>query len=288
MEGNQKIIGWTDWVDNDRIDKTGEFFVHRNYINDNGSYNYIPYASPDRTFTETNQNSNIEPKYIDQTVPLAKGILAFFVCSHYNRPCLKTYLKSGKNFKTDELYKEYFSYRIREEYKKNNRLPNPDTEDNIRKRFIPLHLKDEQVKLTESMKYFEECKDETDVETNRRLRDYVDGYFNWLTGTIKTESDTKLSDVCKGEKEYMALKAWLVDQELVDPDTLKWKDRKTGHKKDIATYIKTLHIKNYTDHLDDNVIQSIAKNTFGVEVKPSTIHHAKPNPDLKIPAFIDV
>ena len=123
---------WDDWLDDERISKTGVFSVHRNYIGGNGQYLYSRYQrSKDRSMNPShNQGDKVEPIYIGDTSPIATGITAYFVCDYLNLRCLKYYLENQQVYKTEIFYLRYLNYCIQPELNKNNMLPNPDTSEN--------------------------------------------------------------------------------------------------------------------------------------------------------------
>jgi hypothetical protein len=94
-----------------------------------------------------------------------------------------------------------------------------------------------------------------------------------------------LEKACKGSKEYESIKAWFIQNDLCDPDTFVWKDRKSGYKTVLARHLWDLPIKGYTRELDDIGIQNIALNSFGIKIGISTIQHFKADGTSKIPPF---
>lgn len=278
----------TDWLDDERVSQTGEFRVHRNYMGNDGQFIYS--RSPgaeERSINSTHDQGNKATTiYIGNTPPIATGITAFFVCDYYNLPCLKSCLEKHSKYETVKLNKEYFDYCIQPDLINNSQSPNPDSSENVKKRFIPIHLKEERLKLEESKKYFEECKNAKDEKINSEIKGFVNGYFNWLTNNIKYEHIDTLENACKGPEEYKSIIAWFIQNDLCDPNTLIWKDRKTGYKKSLAGYLKDLHIRGYTEELTDIEIQNIAQNSFHLKIGISTIQHPKANKESKIPPFL--
>lgn len=279
---------WTDFLDEKRMNLFGEFSLYRNYRDIHGNFLMYYYQRPRAGFVDATQvqDNKEEPTWLWETTPIAIGITAFFVCDYNLSGCLKFFLKKDWDFKANDLYLKYFNNCIGQEYKKNDKLPNPDFHENVKKQFISNHLKEERIKLEESKKYFEECKDADDEKINNDIKEFVNGYFIWLTGTVTNEPNFTLEKACRGPEQYESIKAWFIKANLCDPDTFVWKDRKSGNRKVLAGYLKDLEIRGYTEHLADIEILNIVKNSFHIKIEISTIQHAKANIESKIPHFL--
>jgi len=42
----ENITGWTDRLDEERVAQSGDFYIHRNYVDDEGQYRCIPNSKP--------------------------------------------------------------------------------------------------------------------------------------------------------------------------------------------------------------------------------------------------
>ena len=107
------IIGWKDWLDTERAEKTGEFFLHRNYYNgqiDNLLFYHS--ANPKRSLKENSFQNTDDPVYIDETPPVAKGVLVFLVKENRNSASLKNLLKRNKDFSATDYYRQYFDIQV--------------------------------------------------------------------------------------------------------------------------------------------------------------------------------
>jgi hypothetical protein len=92
----------------------------------------------------------------------------------------------------------------------------------------------------------------------------------------KTELIDTLEKACEGDKKKIVdIKALFIKDGLCNPDSFVLKDRKSGHKTVLASYLKSLHTMGYTSELNDIDIQKIALNSFGVKIGISTIQHAR-------------
>ena len=116
--------------------------------------------------------------------------------------------------------------------------------------------------------------------------DIIDNELAKLAGREK-QAITSLSEACKGPDEYNKLIEWFKANDLIDSNTLFWKDRNTGSKKALASYLKDLEILNYSRHLSNDDIRAIAGKSFGFSIGMDCIKHAKPGGNMlkKIPPF---
>ena len=130
--------------------------------------------------------------------------------------------------------------------------------------------------------------------TSSVIQSYIEAkirfsYLNWLRNyniPKKVKENLTLELACKGSKEYESIKTWFIQNSFCDPVTFVWKDRKSGYKKTLSGYLRDLEIRNYTEKLNDNEIQHIALNSFGIKIGISTIQHIKADEKSKIPPFI--
>lgn len=175
-------LRWDDFLDEERISLMGEFCLYRSYRGIDGNYLLSRHQRPKAGFVNAthDQNNKVEPTCIWETSPVAVGITAFYVRDFVNLRGLKYRIENDWKLKSKVFYTQYFNNCFAQELLKNDKLPIPDTDENVKKWFIPIHLKKERLKLEESKKYFEECKNEEDEKLNCKLRGYVDGYFLWL------------------------------------------------------------------------------------------------------------
>jgi len=203
----KRNLRWDDWLDEERISLTGEFRVHRNNIKSDGQYEFSTFpGAEDRSINSTHDQGNKATAiYIGNTPPIAIGITAFFIRDYYNIRCLKFYIVNDLKYETINFYTRYFKYCIQPELYKNNKLPNPDSYENCEKRFIPIHLKNERLKLEESKKYFEECLNDKDEKVNSDVKKYVKGYLEWLENMEFNNNMVNVSYVLKNESVILKL-----------------------------------------------------------------------------------
>lgn len=118
-------------------------------------------------------------------------------------------------------------------------------------------------------------------EIDRRLAELIKKYEEYMELAKKSTSQTniyvppvKLSDLFLFPKNYQYIVNLLVEKGYCHSQTNFWIDDKKGNKELMVAIIKQLHVLRY--YADDKKptttqIQSIAKNTFGVDVSIDTI-----------------
>lgn len=108
-----------------------------------------------------------------------------------------------------------------------------------------------------------------------------------LNGTKPSLQTDTLEKACNGVAEFNFIKKWFLDQKLIDPVTLYWRDTKKGSKSELANYIKELKDKGYTKNLTHAEIISISLNSFSVKIGIDTIKGLSGNASYlpKIPYF---
>jgi hypothetical protein len=292
------IIGWRDWLDTERADRTGEFFLHRNYYNGHiDKLLYYHSANPERSLKEDSYNTTNNPVYIDETPPVAKGVLAFLVEGNSNKASLRNLLKWNKDFSATDYYREYFDYQVGFVYRDNDRLPIPQNKVDVIKRFIPQHLTLEKLKYKQSSKYFEEFLNEKDKEVKMKLKGYVEGYFYWVallamdkgapTKEIFETPNTILEEVCVSHEAYINIVKWFIEHGFVDGQTLIWKDTGRGNASILVNYIRDLRPKGYVKRkLLSPLIHSIVQHDFGFEMGIDIVKKAtKGNDPYNLPVI---
>lgn len=281
------IIGWKDWLDTERAEKTGEFFLHRNYYNgqiDNLLFYHS--ANPKRSLKENSFQNTDDPVYIDETPPVAKGVLVFLVKENRNSASLKNLLKRNKDFSATDYYRQYFDFQVGFVRRANDRLPIPQNKDEVIKRFIPQHLILEKLKYKQSSKYFEEFLSERDKEVMMKLKGYVEGYFYWVTQLalnydirsieIPDKPKTFLEDVCVTSEAYSSIIKWFIEQKFINSQTHIWCDTGKGQAIILVNYIRDLHSRGYIKRkLTYRQIHIIAKTEFGFDMSPDYVRRIK-------------
>jgi len=292
------IDGWSDWLDEERADKAGEYYLHRNYYNNiTRQVIYIPYPNPKRSLKKKSQDADTVPVYIDQTIPIAIGILAFYAAGYGRLPSLRRLLEWGKDFKATDFYRYYFENQINREYKVNDKLPNPLNKVDVLRKFVPFHLEKEKLKFRQSSKYFDEVIDEKDRDNKLQLKDYVEGYFNWVallamdkgtpTKEILGTPNTILEEVCVSHEAYINIVKWFIEHGFVDGQTLIWKDTGRGNASILVNYIRDLRRKGYVKKkLLSPLIHSIVQHDFSFEMGIDIVKKAiKGNDPYNLPVI---
>lgn len=201
------FLGWTDWLDEELRKLTGEFHVHRNYIEKDGQYRFTPYKSVVDPSSNTMHLKDSKGKsiYIGDTPPIAKGITAYFIWDHGSKKCLKSLIELNLNFDTNSYYKFYFDYCFDIRVKANNRLPKPQPVETLRMEYLFDHLVDEKRRFTESSKYFDEKNNEDENHINIKLKKYVESYLEWVEN-MQSNSDIETGNyVLKNESVILKL-----------------------------------------------------------------------------------
>ena len=100
----------------------------------------------------------------------------------------------------------------------------------------------------------------------------------------KKEPNGNLKQLFSDEKEFDEIMQILANKELIDKDSLKWKDTKNGAKGLCFALIRDINDKGYLQDdvkMNKELCRAIAWQTFGFTIGLRTFHNAKLSPNEK-------
>jgi len=168
-------FSWDYWIDYNECATTGNFYLFRNpiYLGADGNayhrYTTTP-LPPDSTETP-----------LTMTLPVASGITAYFAGGFGSTMNLYDSLRLKANFDAVSLYEIYFKNVLKWKRIENSQSPAPKHQDEFIFNFLIKHIETEKKHLLDSSNYYLECYDENDHTIKTRIKDYVNGYIDWIT-----------------------------------------------------------------------------------------------------------
>jgi len=183
-------LKWEDLFNHELLVQKGDYCFHRFY--------HDPDKAPTVTLSGRNIKMYIKPADLKGLPIIALGITGFLIFEREENyfTSLKSKLEKNIDFCTEDIYKEYFEHCFSFDQLRNKKLPNPVSFERAEKLFIPVHIREEELKLEESKKFFEEY-DSLEVEKiNSQLKEFANGYIKCLK-ELNNSFDVLISGISK-------------------------------------------------------------------------------------------
>jgi len=177
----KKYVPWEDFLNEKKLERIGEYNLHRNYKSIDGRFNFSTFPGAKGRIKKSLFNEK----------SIAKGITAYFACDYLNSICLRSKIKDGIDFKTEDLFHYYINFQYKFIERENEKKPSPLNNNELREKFLSKHLIDEKRKLDESVKYYDEVFSLNDKALKRKIFKYAEEYLIWVK-SIKVERPKNL------------------------------------------------------------------------------------------------
>jgi len=194
-----EFIGWTDYLDEEKIRTNGEFMLYRNYIGANKQYLFSTHCHKIKT-----KNKG----YLFNKRPIAKGVTAYFSCEFNNLGCLSSLIRKKKKFDSHDLFIEYLKIKFNPVLRANQTKVRPLGKKNLWSYFLTNHYDEEKQNLKESSKFYNEVLNEKDKNLKKKVREYAEAYLDWLNVFMteinerKAKKDNKNKKGSKPKRQY--------------------------------------------------------------------------------------
>lgn len=172
---------WTDFIDEDKYQLTGEALLYRNPHKETNTGNGIVSISPNYEFSTSPGNN-----YIFDQKPIAYGFTAYIghdeVMPGYNS--LKSNIVVKRVFQTEDYYRNYLKKIYDLELLRNNMKARPKSIKDFEVSFYSGLLIKEEEKLKLSERFFTECVDEDGTILKELLNEYIEAFLEGVQKKI--------------------------------------------------------------------------------------------------------